>query len=487
MATSAQLVLSIDQGTSATKTLLLDSSAKIISRGECSISQSHPANGWIEQDPNEIETSVYQAIQQALEGYEISDVVVVGISNQRESVLLWNKESGEAISPVVSWQDSRTTEICNEVATSGARDRVEELSGLPLDPMFSAPKIRWLLDKYDPTRQMSASGALAVGTIDSWLTRSRGNHSIEVGNASRTQLLDIQSGKWSEELLSIFKIPLEVLPVVRSSNYSTQLHREGALGSIPVRAILGDSHAALYGHGIQLPGRAKVTYGTGSSVMSLTSEVAASNSGICRTIAWAIGSNITHAVEGNIRSAGATLKWLSQITGLDVATLVSLAENAKRTELQIVPAFNGLGAPWWDSQAKGMLTGLTLADGPAEFARAAIESMALQVHDVVLVMNSIGSEINSLDVDGGASANDGLMQLQSDLLQMKVNRPQSSDYSALGVAYLAGIEAKVWAGDILKNGKTQIFSPMKTVKEVEEVVSQWKRSLSLARNYPKPE
>ncbi|MEI8222710.1 MAG: FGGY family carbohydrate kinase [Actinomycetes bacterium] len=482
MAASAHLVLSIDQGTSATKTLLLDPSAKIISRGEHSISQSNPANGWVEQDANEIEASIYQAIEQALLKYKISDLAVMGISNQRESVLLWDKESGEAISPVISWQDSRTADICKVIAESGARDRVEELSGLPLDPMFSAPKIRWLLDKFDPTREMSASGALAVGTIDSWLTRGRGNHSIEIGNASRTQLLDIQSGQWSEELLSIFNIPMEVLPDVRPSNFLTYLHSEGALGSIPVQAILGDSHAALYGHGIQLPGRAKVTYGTGSSVMSLTSSVAKSNSGICRTIAWSIGNDITHAVEGNIRSAGATLKWLSQITSLDVSTLVSLSENAKETGLQIIPAFNGLGAPWWDSQARGMLTGLTLADGPAEFARAAIESIALQVCDVVVAMNSIGSEISSLDVDGGASANDGLMQLQSDLLQMQVNRPQSSDYSALGVAYMAGIEAKVWGRDVLENVNTQIFSPKKTISEAEKLISQWKKSLSLARH-----
>jgi glycerol kinase len=478
----ARYVLAIDQGTSATKALILDSRGAIVGRGEDPLTELHSTNGVVEQNPYLVEDSIRQAVKRATENFPLSEVCAIGLSNQRESVVLWNKNTQKAVSSIVSWQDTRATQISEKLRSGGLDERIQELSGLPLDPMFSAAKISWLLDYYDADRSKSRSGELAVGTIDSWLTRSTSNHSIEIGNASRTQLLDIHTGEWSQELLEAFNIPLELMPQVRSSTFKSSLHGDDDLAKIPVLSILGDSHSALFGHGIHVPGIAKVTYGTGSSIMTLTEGIPLKQGGIARTIAWKNSQEISYALEGNIRSAGSTLKWVSQITGKSVEELSSLAASAADDLLQIIPAFNGLAAPWWDANVRGVITGLAFNSGPAEFARAAINAVALQVRDVIMAMNDCGAGIEIIEADGGASLNNYLMQLQSDLLKLPVHRSQSSDFSALGTAYLAGIEAGLWNTSDLENGTTKVFSPQN--QDTTLLLHAWENSLSLARSYP---
>jgi glycerol kinase len=465
-----RLVLAVDQGTSATKALLFNSLGQIVGRGETPVSLQFPGENRVEQDPYEIESSVLSAMKIAIGTHARDTIVAVGISNQRESIVAWDRDSGKAISNVISWQDSASHAICEEIRTQGFADEVQKISGLPLDSMFSAPKISQLL------RGLTSKN-LYVGTIDSWLTRSPGKATIEVGNASRTQLVDLKTGDWSPRLLEIFNIPREVLPDIKPSNHHT------VLDGLPVFSIMGDSHSAFFGQGINSVGIAKATYGTGSSVMALIPESGVTNPGLCTTIAWAVGDSISYALEGNIRSAGATLVWLSQLLGLEISELASLAENAETGGVVLIPAFNGLGAPWWDANATGIIAGLSRASDKSTLAKAAIDSIAFQVNDVVNAMSEVGPKIGELMVDGGASANNYLMQLQSNLLQISVNRKNSSDFSSIGVAQMAGEEAGLWDSKILGGPTDRIFTPQKISDEIEASIRNWQKGLSLARNH----
>ncbi len=467
---AGRFVLAVDQGTSATKALLFDSLGEVVGRGETAISLQFPGDNRVEQDPYEIEASVLSAMKSAIGDRDRDTIVAVGISNQRESIVAWDRDSGKAVSNVISWQDSASSAICEEIRAQGLADEVQKISGLPLDTMFSAPKISQLL-------RGLASENIYVGTIDSWLTRSPRNATIEIGNASRTQLLDLKTGDWSSRLLEIFNIPPEVLPVIKPSNHHT------TFDGLPVFSIMGDSHSAFFGQGVNSVGIAKATYGTGSSVMALIPESGVTNPGLCTTIAWGIGNSISYALEGNIRSAGATLVWLSQLLDLEVGELAALAEKAENGGVVLIPAFNGLGAPWWDANAAGIIAGLSRSSDKSTLAKAAIDSIALQVNDVVSAMSKVGPKIKELMVDGGASANDYLMQFQSDLLQIPVNRKASSDFSSIGVAQMAGEEAGIWGSKILDGPANRTFTPAKVSKDIEERVRDWQKGLSLARNH----
>ena len=465
-----RFVLAVDQGTSATKALLFNSLGEIVGRGETPISLQFPGDNRVEQDPYEIEASVLSAMKSAIGTRDRDTIVAVGISNQRESIVAWDRDSGKAVSSVISWQDSASSAICDEIRAQGFADEVQKISGLPLDSMFSAPKISQLLNGL-------ASENLYVGTIDSWLTRSPGNATIEIGNASRTQLVDLKTGDWSSRLLEIFNIPRDVLPGIKPSNHHT------TLDGLPVFSIMGDSHSAFFGQGINSVGIAKATYGTGSSIMALIPESGVTNPGLCTTIAWAVGNSISYALEGNIRSAGATLVWLSELLGLAISEIASLAEKASDGGVVLVPAFNGLGAPWWDSQATGVIAGLSRASDKSTLAKAAIDSIAFQVSDVIAAMSEVGPKIKELMVDGGASANDYLMQLQSNLLQIPVNRKASSDFSSIGVARMAGQEAGLWKVNTLDGAIDRTFTPEKLSSEQEKSTRQWHKGLALARNH----
>lgn len=445
------LIIAVDQGSSSTKAQAVTADGVVCGRASVSVSEVHPAPGWVEQDPLELWDSVERAVAAALDGLDPRQVVGVGLTNQRESIVLWDRVTWQPLSPLLSWQDRRTTELCHQLAAEGVGPTVERISGLPLDPMFSALKARWLLDHVDPDRTLSERGEICLGTVDSWLiSRMTGEHVIEVGNASRTQLLDLTSGQWSPELQSIFGVPSAVLPrVVASDGPFPETRQLGILpAGVPLRAVVGDSHAALFGHGVRQPGFVKATYGTGSSVMGLLAPDAQSDAhpGMCRTIAWQTRTDRRPriALEANIRSSGATLVWLARLLGSTPDGLDAMARNATSDGVYLVPAFSGLGAPYWDADAVGLVSGLTLAAGPENLARAAFESIAFQVADVIRVLGASDAPVVELLADGGASANDMLMQLQADLCGRPVRRSKVSELSALGAAHLAGLAADLW-------------------------------------------
>jgi glycerol kinase len=484
--TDAALVVTVDQGSSGTKAQALGGNGRIVGHSFTAVAESHPQPGWVEQDPLEIWRSVQSAVGAALYGHDASQVARLALTNQRESLVLWERVSGEPVCPMISWQDRRSDGLAARIVSSGVADRVRRISGLPLDPMFSALKASWLLDTYDTDRARSRRGELCLGTVDSWLlSRFGGEHTIEIGNASRTQLLDLGTGQWSSELLDIFDVPIELLPQVVASDGPFPVVR--GLGTIPdgvpVGAVLGDSHAAVYGHGIRSTGAVKATYGTGSSVMGLVDSRPLQDHGMCTTIAWSTQASgtPTYAIEGNIRASGATLTWLGRLLGRTPQELADLADRHVSEGVHLVPAFNGLGAPWWDVEATGVLTGLSLGAGPGQVARAALESIAFQVADVVAAAGRAGAPAARLLADGGASANETLMQLQADMVGVPVERTLSADLSALGVGRFAGTSAGIWDDAALDPLERDAFEPHWSDADRAIRTSAWHDALRRAR------
>ena len=429
-----RFVLAVDQGTSATKCLLVDRHGAVVRTAGAPVPIRYPAPGHVEQDAQEILDSVLLAAARCLDGIDPATIAAVGLSTQRESAVVWDRRTGRPAGPVLGWQDRRAHTVCDELREKGHGDRVRAVSGLPLDPMFSAAKLRRLLDHAPDS---------AAGTVDAWLLYAlTGAHRSELGNASRTQLLDVATGRWSPELLDLFGIAASALPELVPSvgDLGTIGAAGGVLAGLPITAVLGDSHAALYAHGPRAAEGVKVTYGTGSSVMRLTGD-GVLDPRVCRTIAWA-APGIRHAAEGNIRSSGATVAWLAALLGIDADRVAGLAAGATSDGVHLVPAFGGLAAPWWDDTAAGTITGLTLGTGGPQLARAAVESIAHQVADVVDAMDAPGH----LLADGGAAANDHLMQIQADLTGVPVKRARTANLSALGAAHLAGRVAGLWSG-----------------------------------------
>jgi glycerol kinase len=485
------LVLAIDQGTSATKTALVNRAGDVVARGVAGLPVHHPRRGWVEQSPAEIWHSLQASVHACVEGTDPHQIVGMGLSTQRESLLLWDRRTGQTRSPLVSWQDRRTTAMCREYAPSAAS--VRRSSGLPLDPMFSATKARWLLDHADPDRVQASRGDLCLGTVDAWLVhRLTGQHQIEVGNASRTQLMDIETCQWSSELIDLFGVPAQALPdIVSSVGPFGQRRGDEALlpAGVPVLAVMGDSHAALFGHAGWRNGLVKATYGTGSSVMAASSRRAGQASGLCETIAWQIGAEPVRALEGNIRASGATLAWLAQLTSTSPAQLASIAADAKAGGVHLVPGFNGLGAPWWDPDTTGLLTGLTLGTTLENVARAALESTAFQINDLLIAIRGIAGDVGALSVDGGAAANSSLMQLQADLSGTSVLRPKATDLSALGAAQLAGLAAGLWSLDDLDAlpRLRDEFTPVTSADWRDAELALWRAAIRRTRYHPERE
>lgn len=481
--TRDELIVAIDQGTSSTKALLVDRRGQVVAEASAPVGQAHPRPGWVEQDPAEIWESVTTATRHCLDGHDPTHVAAVGISNQRESMLLWERSGGEPVTPVISWQDRRTSARCASLVADGWAETVREVTGLPLDPMFSAAKAGWLLDHADPGRRRVRAGDLCLGTIDSWLlSRFGGEHVIEVGNASRTQLLDVRTGRWDPRLLELFGIPSAVLPRVVASTGPFPAVRDlpPLPEGVPVAAVLGDSHAALFAHAGWRPGRVKATYGTGSSVMALRADAGNPlHTGLCRTIAWETGAGVAHAVEGNILSTGATLRWLADTVGRAPEDLADLAGGASSDGVHLVPAFGGLAAPWWDGNARAVLVGMTLATGLPQIARAALESIAFQVEDVV----AAAGEHEILLADGGAAANPALMQIQADISGRRVHQSQISDLSAIGAAHLAGLAAALWTQDELEgfDRPARVFAPRTSTAQRWRMRSAWHEAVARAR------
>lgn len=481
----APLILSIDQGTSSTKCLLIDHAGAVVARGSCPLDERHPAPGWVEQDAMAVWHSVRQAVRECLDGQDAGAVIGVAISNQRESLVMWDRRSGDPVSPVLSWQDQRTAAACDHIRAPDTLDFVRRRSGLPLDPMFSALKAKWLLDDGDPSRARARAGDLCLGTIDSWLlSRFGGGHMVEAGNASRTQLMDVRRVDWDDDLLALFGVPRAALPQIMPSTgpFPAASGLDPLPDGVPVLSVLGDSHAALFAHGAFAPGPVKATYGTGSSVMGLIDAPEDLDPGLCLTIGWMTDS-AAFAAEGNIRSAGATLRWMAGVLGMSTDDLAERAAGASADGVHVVPGFSGLGAPWWDRGTTGIVTGLTLGSGPDALARAALESIPQQVADVVeAVDRSIGT-VTVLYADGGPTRNPVLMQLQADLIGRPVARSMTAELSALGAAHLAGLAAGVWDWQALRDlpRERQTVAPALADDRRTTARNHWRAAVAQAR------
>ncbi|MGF0540062.1 FGGY family carbohydrate kinase [Agrobacterium sp. ES01] len=438
-------ILAIDQGTTNSKAVLVSAKGEILARGSSRVGISHPQPGWVEQSPERVWQSVIEAIGTCLDAAPAVSIVGIAISNQRESVTVWDGETGEPLGPVISWQCRRSARACAELKAAGHSARVEALTGLPIDPMFPGPKMKWLIDRAPPDRP------LRLGTIDSWLIhRLTGGkvHACDASNAARSQLLDLNSMVWSDELCDLFGVSKDYLPELRdsASHFGETLGVRGLPDGIPVAAAIGDSHAALFGHGAFAPGDGKVTFGTGSSIMTTLPQFIAPKNGITTTIAWSLGGQPTYAFEGNILVSAASLPWMAEILGLaDVQALIDLAETAPPQGPGFVPAFVGLGAPYWQADARALFSGITFNTTRAQMARAVTDSIAFQVNDVFKAMaGQSPAPLGRLFVDGGPSKNAFLMQCVADMLGHPVIQCDAAEASALGAAYLAGLTLGLW-------------------------------------------
>lgn len=439
-------VLAIDEGTTNAKAVLVAASGEIVASGSSPVPIEHPRSGWVEQDATEIWAATRAAIASCRAAAPDIEVVAVGISNQRESVLIWDRRTGAPLGPVVSWQCRRTSAACATLRAAGHEPEVIARTGLPLDPLFPPTKIRWLLDNYG-----QSSGDVCIGTIDTWLIWQLSGgavHATDRSNAARTQLFNLPDGTWDETLCNLFGVARRMLPEVRDSSglFGETKSAEVVPDGIPIASAIGDSHAALFGHGAFHIGDGKVTFGTGSSVMTTIREFAAPPRGITTTIAWSFDGRSTYALEGNILISASILPWTAKLLGLDgVEALMGLAQQVPDAGgVALVPAHVGLGAPHWNAEARGLICGLSFGTEPSHVARAAAESMAHQVRDVFDIMAQTGDGFGRLFVDGGPSRNSFLMQIVADMLDHSVTPCRNSEASALGAAHLAGLTVGFW-------------------------------------------
>jgi glycerol kinase len=484
-------ILAIDQGTTNTKALLVDESGAIVARASSEIAIHYPRPAWVQQDAAALWHSVQTAANACLRQVPEVELAAIGVSNQRESVLAWERATGDPAGPVITWQCRRTAPFCADLAAQGLEPQLRERTGLTIDPLFSASKARWLLDQIADGHARAANGELCIGTVDSWvLWNLTGGavHACDMTNASRTQLFDLHELAWSDDLLDIFGIPAAALPAVKPSSavFGTTVPSGELPGDVPVASLIGDSHGALYGHAGFQPGTIKATYGTGSSLMSPTPEPVISSRGLSTTIAWA-REHPTYALEGNIYVTGAAVQWLGQFLGFDdpAQGVAALAERTPDAEgVYLVPAFVGLGAPHWDDAARGLITGLTRGSEPAHLARAALESIAYQVRDVFEAMEAdSGRELRVLLADGGASRNDTLMQFQADIIDRPVLRSASADVSALGATYLAGLAVGVWPDEDAVAGLVEEhdrFAPQMPADRRNTLYTGWQQAVARA-------
>jgi glycerol kinase len=469
MANNVPIILAIDQGSGSTKALAIDVTGKVLAQSEVKIKTTFPQAGWVEQDPEEIWSSVVSASKEITKTHKIS---AVGLSIQRESVLFWDRNTGKALSNVITWQDRRASDLTEKQLKNAAQ--VKAISGLELDPMFSALKAQWLLENNN-----FASADICIGTIDSWIAFKLGaGHIVEAGSASRTQLLDIKSGQWSQELLAIFGIDKSQLPRVCASDdkhLCTNMQELGLTNDVPLSGIMGDSHAALFAHQGWNSGNFKATFGTGTSIMGLTESKP-------QTIAWQVSGKITRAAEANILSTGSTLLWLAELLGTTPEELAELAPESQQ-QVEIVPAFNGLGAPWWDREATGTITGLTRGSKRADLAAAALRSTAAQINDVLEDFAKSDITIETLYADGGGARNQFLMQMLADLSGKKIKSSQLLELSAFGAAMVAALGAGLAKlSDLEKiELKYDEYLPKITEPERQERLKTWRKALAASR------
>jgi glycerol kinase len=492
-------VLAIDQGTTGTKVLIFDHEGDIVGRAYSEFTQHYPQPGWVEHDASEIWRVSLQLIREAIgqAGIKAQDLRAIGITNQRETALLWERESGEPVARAIVWQDRRTAEACDELRARGLSELIGRKTGLVVDAYFSATKIKWLLDNQPGLRERAGRGEIAFGTIDSWLVwKLTGGriHATDYSNASRTLLYNIYDLRWDEELLALFDVPSGLLPQVLPSAYVYgHTDPDSFFGArVPIAGIAGDQHAALFGQACYGEGLAKNTYGTGSFLLLNTGrEAVPSRCGLLTTIAWAIGDEpVEYALEGAVFITGAAVQWLRDGLGIiaDAAETEALANSLPSNEgVYFVPALTGLGAPHWDAYARGTITGITRGTTRAHLARAALESICYQTRDVVRAMErESGIRLRELRVDGGAVVNRFLMQFQADILGVAVEVPAITETTSLGAAYLAGLAIGFWQSKQELDAKWKLahrYEPRMDAHQREELCARWLKAVERAKNW----
>ena len=486
---STPVILAIDQGTTNTKALLISGSGAIVGRASRPMSVSYPRPGWAEQSAIDIWRTVVEVIAELAGETTTQEIAGLAISNQRESIILWDAATGEPIGPCIIWQCRRSSERCAALRAAGHEPDVVERTGLGLDPLFPAAKLAWLLDNIPGARVRAERGELRAGTVDSWLVwkLTGGRHVTDHSNASRTQLFNLRSLTWDREMAVLFDVPFALLPEILPSDSLFGGTASGTTAldvGVPIHAVLGDSHAALYGHGITAPGRIKASCGTGSSLMLVTDRRIRSTHGLSSTIAWSRSDAVLHALEGNILVSGQTAAFTTRLLGLsNEDALTDLAQSVAGSDgVCFVPALAGLGAPHWCDQARGLISGMSLGTKPAHIARAAFEAIALQIRDVFLAMEAdLGAVLPSLCVDGGASRNDFLMQLLADLLDRPVKRGSNAEVSAFGAARMAAESLGVWSDNKDYTDTDVCFQPDMAGGQRDAIVSRWQDAILRAK------
>ncbi|WP_244814362.1 glycerol kinase GlpK [Caballeronia sp. Lep1P3] len=490
-----QIVLALDQGTTSSRAMLFDRNGNVVSVAQKEFQQIYPRPGWVEHDPREIWSTQAGVAAEAVTraGLSASSIAAVGITNQRETTIVWDRETGSPVYNAIVWQDRRTAAMCDELKARGLEPMVRAKTGLPIDAYFSATKIRWILDNVEGARDKAKQGRLAFGTVDSWLVWNftrHGMHVTDVTNASRTMLFDIHARRWDDDLLEAFDIPRSMLPEVRaSSEVYGNTHGSVLAAEVPIASLAGDQHAALFGQMCTESGMVKNTYGTGCFLVMNTGETPIeSRNNLVTTIAWQIGDQVNYALEGSIFIAGAVVQWLRDGLGLirRASDVEALARAVPHTDgVYLVPAFAGLGAPHWNARARGTLFGVTRGTTSSHIARAALESIAYQSLDVLRAMQAdSGMPIAQLRVDGGACANDLLMQFQADVLGVDAVRPRVAETTALGAAYLAGLAVGYWKDIGELKAQWQLdrrFTPSMPAADVEAGVAGWRRAVAAAK------
>ena len=487
------LIMALDQGTTSSRTILFDQNYHIVGQAQQEFTQHFPADGWVEHDPMDIWNTTLATAKQALAnaGISAADIAAIGITNQRETTVIWDRHSGQPIYNAIVWQDRRTAALCNQLKDQGLEATVTEKTGLLLDPYFSATKVAWILDNVDGARAQAERGELAFGTVDSWLlwNLTGGEHATDATNASRTMLYNIHNGDWDDELLALFNIPRSLLPTVKDS--AADFGTTSLLGeAINIYGIAGDQQAATMGQACFDIGMMKSTYGTGCFALLNTGDNAVTSTNrLLTTIAYQLDGKPTYALEGSIFIAGAAVQWLRDGLGIIESASQSgqLAEDADSSQaVYMVPAFTGLGAPWWDADARGAILGLTRGTGPAEIAKAALESVCYQTLDLLNAMRADWTQGASqgadtvLRVDGGMVASDWTMQCLADILQAPVDRPVIAETTALGAAWLAGSRAGVWSGQEGFAASWQLdnnFAPQMAMEHRDAKVCGWNQAV----------
>ena len=489
-------LLALDQGTTSSRAIIFNEHGQVQATAQLEITIKTPHSGWVEQDAQEIWTTQIAVVQQALASARIlaKDIKAIGLTNQRETTVVWDKRNSKPLAPAIIWQDRRATEWCNQLTQQNLQDKIQHKTGLRIDPYFSAGKLVWLLENVNGLRALAEQGHMAFGTVDSWLMwnlTQGAEHVIEASNASRTMLMNLQTQTWDEELLELFNIPRSVLPKIISSDSYVADTATGLLGAnIPITGILGDQQSALFGQSCFDVGTAKNTYGTGCFMLFNTGhQVQFSQNKLISTLAWQCHDQTTYALEGSVFMAGAIVQWLRDGLGIiqNSSEVEKLACQVNDTDgVVLVPAFTGLGAPHWDSDARALLCGMSRGTNKAHIARAALESIAFQVSDVLTAMQSdIAHPLKELRVDGGASRNDMLMQFQADILNVPVLRPKMLESTAWGAAAMAGLKAGVFSSLSEVSESWQLdraFEPNMQADQRQNRLNQWQTALKRTRS-----